>query len=99
MLVVLVVLLRKEASVVQIRDVDIIPYEEVAEKCSVLFFCVPAHAYKSVVDRIKEHLDGKTIVHISNIEKKGDPCNALELQTLLPSTNDVKALNNLSAYY
>lgn len=80
-------------------DVDVVSYEEVANKCDVIFLCVPPHVHETVIEPLKTMLTGKVLVDVSNIENKTDPSNALKLQSLLPKTHVVKALNNLSAYY
>ena len=64
----------------------------------VIFLAVPAHAYESVIEPIKSHLEGKTVVDVSNLEKKTDAPNATRLQAMIPASFVVKALNTVSAY-
>ena len=65
---------------------------------TVVFLALPAHAHQSIVEPLKNHLNGKTVVDVSNLEKSTDPSNASRLQEILPTSFIVKALNTVSAY-
>merc|ERR1711962_983865 len=73
-------------------------YEEAVSQEDIVIFAIPRHAYDETVAKLKEHLSGKIIIDVSNLDKKSDPSNAIYLQSQLPKSDVVKALNTISAY-
>ena len=73
-------------------------YEDAISSSDVIFLTIPPHAYENVVESHKDLMAGKIIVDVSNLENKDDPCNALRLQSMLPLSYVIKALNTVSAY-
>ena len=73
-------------------------YKEAIDSADVIFFAIPPHAYDDVSKSFSAEFSNKIIVDVSNLEHRDDPCNAIRLQTLLPNSHVVKALNTVSAY-
>ena len=73
-------------------------YEEAISCSSIVILAVPRHAYEGLVSSLGNQLKGKTVVDVSNLTKASDPSNALYLQSLLPHSDVMKALNTISAY-
>lgn len=83
----------------QLADVEVLSYDEVVERCDIIFLCVPSHVHQNLHESLIQSLAGKTVVDVSNLENKHGASNAIKLQeSLLTTTNVVKALNTVSAY-
>lgn len=76
----------------------IMSHGDAVQQSDVIFLTAPCHSYQKIVEPLTKFLPGKTIIDVSNIEKRSSPCNALQLQSMVPLSNVVKALNTVSAY-
>ena len=73
-------------------------YENAVACSSIVILAVPRHGYEALASSLSVQLEGKIVVDVSNLNKSSDPSNALYLQSLLPNSSVMKALNTVSAY-
>ena len=81
------------------RDADsLVTYADAASKGHVVFLAIHSRCYDEVIPPLKQFLEGKIVVDISNPEIQSDLCNAVSLAKLLPNSYVMKAFNTVSAW-
>ncbi|MBW4631566.1 MAG: NADPH-dependent F420 reductase [Iphinoe sp. HA4291-MV1] len=96
---------KKKLETVFNKEVEVDNFETAAKKSDVLIFAIPYSAVKEVAESIKDQLDGKVVVDLTNplnsdwspvllgVENSGGE----EMAKLLPNAKVVKAFNTIFA--